>query len=142
MKNCLLLLIVVICGCVQSRQPKIEFMIKEIDFGLIYAGDSVNLHFPYRNNGNADLKILDMNSSCYCTVVNSKNNVLGPGLVDTLDVWFKSYRSESIGLQNSSIVIKTNTNPQLTILHIKGVVKNDSLSDLISSGKVKKRIRN
>lgn len=142
MKNYLLSLIVVICGCVQSRQPKIEFKLKEIDFGLINAGDSVNLYFPYKNTGNANLKILDMNSSCYFTVVKSKKNVTGPGLVDTLVVWFKSYKTESIGLQNSSIILKSNTTPQLTILHIKGIVKNDSLSELISSGKVKKRIRN
>lgn len=125
-------------SCTFNKKPDISFEFKEVDFGLVYAGDSVNVNFPFVNNGSASLQILEINSSCYCTVVKFRKDEIDPGQSDTINVCLRSYKDESLGLQNSSIVVRTNTDPQLTILHVKGVVKNDSLADQISLGKATK----
>ncbi|MCA9771640.1 MAG: DUF1573 domain-containing protein [Myxococcales bacterium] len=58
---------------------RIVFDVRDHDFGQIHQGDLLSFDFPYRNAGDAPLKVDRVAASCGCTAATSTATSLGPG---------------------------------------------------------------
>jgi hypothetical protein len=104
-----------------AKAPKIVFENTDYNFGTIKEGEKAAYAFVYKNEGKKDLIIRKTTTSCGCTVINSKKDVLKPGEKSEIKVTFNSAgRSKR---QNKTITLVTNDplNPQV-MLRISGDV--------------------
>lgn len=103
-----------------STLPVITFDGKEHDFGKIVEGESVSYEFAFTNTGKSDLVIADVSTSCGCTVPSYPKNAIRPGQGGTVRVAFNSRGKR--GMQNKTVVVVANTQPNVTQLKIKAQV--------------------
>jgi len=103
-----------------STLPVISFEKKEHDFGKIVEGESVSYEFTFTNTGKSDLVIADVSTSCGCTVPSYPKNAIRPGQSGTIRVAFNSRGKK--GMQNKTVVVVANTQPNVTQLRIKAQV--------------------
>lgn len=105
-----------------ASAPVVSFDVKSHDFGAINQGDQVKTTFNIKNEGKRDLIIRRVKTSCGCTAVTPKKNVIPAGESVPLEVKFNSRGKR--GRQNKSITVITNDpkNPT-SILRISSDVK-------------------
>lgn len=72
--------------------PIISFEKNEHNFGAIEKGEKVTHEFKFKNTGDADLKILDVKTSCGCTSVAPSKDSFAPGESGVIPVTFDSTR--------------------------------------------------
>lgn len=72
--------------------PKLVFEEREHDWGLIEQGKVATHTFRIANSGSDPLTILDVESSCECTVPKVSKNEIAPGGKAQIDVTFDSKR--------------------------------------------------
>lgn len=100
--------------------PQIKFDEIEHDFGRIIQGERVIYRFKFTNTGNSDLLITKVNSSCGCTVGKYPKTPIAPGKSDYVEASFDSNGRK--GMQNKTITVLTNTQPNLSTLRIKAEI--------------------
>ena len=100
--------------------PKITFEEITYDFGKIIQGEKVAYNFRFENTGKKDLVISKVSTSCGCTVGNYPKKPIKPGEKGKIEVVFDSKRKK--GFQNKTVTVLANTQPNHTMLFIKGVV--------------------
>lgn len=101
-------------------QPIINFVSKEFDFGTINEGEKVQYNFKFVNAGNGDLIIKSAEASCGCTVPKFSDKPVKPGEEGQISVEFNSEGKPGAAAKN--VTIRSNTNPEITILTVKGEV--------------------
>lgn len=99
----------------------IQFDEMKFDFGDIRKGDIVKHSFKFRNSGSNPLIISNAHGTCGCTIPSYPKEPVPPGGEAVLEVEFNSTGKE--GLQNKSISVAANTDPQYTVLSIAANVK-------------------
>ncbi len=104
----------------ESSLPKFEFENKYHDFGIIIQGEKVSYTFRYKNIGGSDLLIRSAKATCGCTVPKWSREPLAPGKEDEIEIIFKS--SGRKGIQNKTITLLANTQPNKVVLTITGEV--------------------
>jgi len=100
---------------------KIEFENDYHDFGTIDEGDEVTHTFKFKNTGKVNLIIADAKSSCGCTVPKWPKEPIAPGGSGKIEVLFSSRGKKDY--ISKPIRILANTNPQITLIHMKGNIK-------------------
>jgi len=100
--------------------PKMVFQETVHDFGKIIKGEKLKYRFKFKNTGNADLVITKVSTSCGCTASHYPKKPIKPGEESYIEVVFDSTHKR--GKQNKTITILANTQPNRTVLHIKGNV--------------------
>ena len=100
--------------------PVISFDKKVHDFGKIIQGEKVSYNFRFTNTGNSDLVISQVNTSCGCTVTRYPKKTIKPGEKEKITVTFDSEGRK--GIQNKTITVASNCQPNKTILRIKAMV--------------------
>jgi hypothetical protein len=104
-----------------AKAPKIILKTNSFDFGKISAGTSIEAVFNLENKGKSNLIIHKISTSCGCTVVKSKENIIKPGASSQIVVTFNSTGQK--GLINKSITVITNDPQSLNmVLWVKGTV--------------------
>lgn len=103
-----------------NRLAKFKFEETEVDFGSINEGEIVEHTFKFKNVGNEDLIITNVQTSCGCTASNWPRNAISPGETSELLVSFNSQGKK--GLNTKEITVIGNTRPTQTILIIKANV--------------------
>lgn len=103
-----------------AKLPMISFEVKEHDFGKIIEGESVSYEFVFTNTGQTDLVIADVSTSCGCTVPSYPKTAIRPGQGGSVKVAFNSRGRR--GMQTKTIVVVSNTQPNVTQLKIKAQV--------------------
>ena len=106
-----------------SKYPttSIEFEEYEYDFGNIKQ-DSKNTHiFKFKNTGENPLIISNARGSCGCTVPTYPKEPIPPGGTGEIEVVYSPGKQK--GLQNKTVTIFANTNPQTTLLKISANVE-------------------
>ena len=73
-----------------SRGPELKFKEYNWDFGKIKQGDIVKHNFLYSNNGDLDLVLKDVRTSCGCTAANVSDKKTSPGKKGKIKVVFDS----------------------------------------------------
>ncbi len=100
-----------------ANAPVVSFNAKAHDFGDINQGDAVEYTFTIKNEGERDLIIRNVKTSCGCTAVTPEKKIISQNEVVPLKVKFDSKGKR--GRQNKSITVITNDpkNPT-TILRV------------------------
>ena len=107
-------------GTEVSSMPKMAFEETTHDFGKIIRGEKLRYKFKFKNVGNADLVISRVSTSCGCTASHYPKKPVKPGEEAYIEAVFDS--SHKRGKQNKTLTIYANTQPNRTVLHIKGNV--------------------
>jgi len=102
----------------KSKSPQITFEKTEHDFGRIIQGERLVYRFRFTNTGSQDLLITKVSSSCGCTVGKYPKEPVAPGKTGDIEVSFDSAGRK--GIQNKSVTVLTNANPNRVDLRIKG----------------------
>lgn len=103
-----------------SRMPQISFTTIEHDFGKLIQGEKVSYIFKFTNTGEAPLLISKVSASCGCTASKYPKDPIAPGEEGKLEVIFDSDGQR--GMQNKTVTVMTNTQPQSTTLRLKAQV--------------------
>ncbi len=105
-----------------AKAPEISFPETTYDFGNMKQNTSVEHEFQFTNQGKTDLVIRKLSSSCGCTAVSPKDDLIKPGQTSTIKAIFSSGSRQ--GRQNKTITVITNDpkNPQV-ILRLTGNVE-------------------
>lgn len=99
--------------------PVIKFESQTVNYGRINKGDDGTRQFKFTNVGKSPLKITRVKSSCGCTIPTYPKKEIMPGESDIIKV---KYNTRKVGKFSKSVSIFTNTNPERTVLRIKGTV--------------------
>lgn len=95
-----------LCAAVTAG-PIISFEKSEHNFGAIEKGEKVTHNFKFKNTGDADLKILDVKTSCGCTSATPEKDTYAPGEAGEIPVTFDSDRFS--GEITKSITVTSNS---------------------------------
>ncbi len=87
------------------------------DFGKINEGETVSYSFVLENRGKSDLIISYIDASCGCTIAKWDQKPLPPRKTTIIEVIFNS--EGKTGIQNKSVKIKSNANPDIKFLNIR-----------------------
>ncbi|GAB2527592.1 DUF1573 domain-containing protein [Spirosoma aerophilum] len=105
-----------------AKMPRITFAETGIyDFGTLTEGDTVEHVFAFTNTGEFPLIINNITASCGCTTPEWPREPVAPGAKSSVRVRFNS--RGKMGQQNKTITIFANTEPSMTDLQFKALVK-------------------
>jgi len=108
-------------GVINSGQlPAMKFEETEHDFGKLIQGETVSYEFQFTNSGKSDLIIVDVSTSCGCTVPSFPKTPIHSGDKGVIKVTYNS--SGKHGFQSKNILVVANTQPNTTLLRIKAQV--------------------
>ena len=88
-----------------SRSPKIEWEVKDVDFGWVAPG-RLSAIYKFRNKGTTDLKIQTAKPSCGCMTAQYTRGPIPPGETGEVEVWI-SLRGKA-GTQLKTTTVFTN----------------------------------
>lgn len=100
---------------------EINFKVKEISFDTIVMGEKAEIDFHFDNTGNNTLYILDTKVSCGCTITSYPRGGISAGNGGVISIIFDS--TGKSGMQDRSIIVVSNGDPNETLLRIKGFIK-------------------
>ncbi len=103
-----------------KKRAKIVFEETEYDFGVIDQGDKINHDFIFKNTGNADLEILNVEVTCGCTTPSYPFIPIAPGEKGTIGVSYNS--TGKLGNQKPMITVFSNARPKVQKIYLKGIV--------------------
>ena len=89
-------------------------------FGDVIQGEKVTYSFTFHNTGGSDLLITRVSTSCGCTVGKYPREPIKPGEQGDIEVTFDTNRRK--GIQNKTVTVLANTEPNKTMLRIKANV--------------------
>lgn len=105
-----------------SSLPAFDFVSEDHDFGRISEGEKVSYTFKFKNSGKSDLIISDAKATCGCTVADYPKTPIKPGEESGIAVSFDSEGKK--GIQNKTVTLVANTQPNTKVLTIKAEVVN------------------
>jgi len=106
----------------ENDVPAIAFKDSIYNFGSVDIGDEVTHDFLFRNAGNRNLVIKEVEAGCVCTSVPYYTaEVISPG--DTGCVRIKLETAGLFGYQAKSILIKSNAKNEIKRLIVKAYVE-------------------
>ncbi len=103
-----------------SYLPKFEFKSQIHDFGVVIQGEKVSHTYVFKNVGKSNLIISSVTASCGCTVSKYDTKPIAPGEEGKIEIVFDS--SGRSGIQNKSITVLSNTQPNRIELHFTAEV--------------------
>ena len=89
------------------------------DFGYLLKGDDAQYYIKFKNIGNVDLELIDVQTDCGCTIVDWGNSLVKPNQWDSILV---KYDTHSTGTIDRQISILTNTKEDITHFYLMGSV--------------------
>ncbi|MGE0822478.1 MAG: DUF1573 domain-containing protein [Candidatus Binatia bacterium] len=95
--------------------PRIAFQESVYDFGKVEQGDQVNHLFHFTNQGDRDLRIEAVKTSCGCTAAVISSEVIPPGKEGTISATFDT--SKFFGEKVKTVTVHSNdpTQPVVTL---------------------------
>lgn len=106
-----------------SLLPRIMFEESVYDFGDLGQTDKKSHTFAFKNTGKSDLIILDVKTSCGCTVASYNEDPIKPGESGEININYDPKNRK--GLQEKGIIVTTNSYPNKTELTIIANVLKD-----------------
>ncbi len=104
--------------------PKIVFSQYIHNFGELKPSAEVSHDFAFTNAGDAPLEILNVRSTCGCTVVAPRQKVLAPGESSVIKITYHAGRAA--GMAEKKIMVYTNDpEQQESVLTIRAAIKTD-----------------
>ena len=92
------------------------------DAGNVIKGEVINAKFKVKNTGDYPLVFGEVRPSCSCTVPHKPEKPIQPGQTGEI---IAQVMTDKLNTKNGSksVTIMTNTEPNTTVLMIKGVIK-------------------
>lgn len=100
---------------------KMEFATTDHDFGKIWDHEKVSYKFVFRNVGTEDLTVLNVRSTCGCTVPELEKNVYAPGEEGEVTVIFNPNNRENAQHKTINVTTDSRETPRVA-LHINSFV--------------------
>jgi uncharacterized cupredoxin-like copper-binding protein len=98
------------CNIVKGDQsgglPTIYFPETQHDFGKVSEGEKINYTFKFINQGQSDLEIKDVKSSCGCTAALISSSNIKPGQEGTIKVEFDTKNRS--GKNSKTVTVQSN----------------------------------
>lgn len=91
------------------------------DFGKLTSGEVVSYIFYFTNTGTENLIVEEVRPSCGCTSPSYTKTPVAPNEKGQIEVKFDS--SGFSGMQNKSVTVTTNGQPEKTVLHFSATVE-------------------
>lgn len=110
------------CQLKPNTPPNIHFDHDTLNFGTIKANDSVTIAFNFQNIGGDSLKILNVEPSCRCSVVNFSKKGYNKGAKGTIYVRYSNFEDQEFGEINKIILVRSNSQPSLHVLTLMGKI--------------------
>ena len=92
------------------------------DAGIVVKGEVINAKFKVKNTGKYPLVFGEVRPSCSCTVPHKPEKPIMPGKTGEIVAQVMTDKLNSKNV-SKSVTIMTNTEPNTTVLRIKGVIK-------------------
>lgn len=108
--------------------PRISFEQKEIDFGKVVVGTTVERSFKFKNTGTAALQVRRVKPSCGCTAALTSKAELPPGEAGEISARFES--ADRHGFQKIEVLVFSNDTAEkdagdcASVLTLRGEVAN------------------
>ncbi|TAE76036.1 MAG: DUF1573 domain-containing protein [Bacteroidetes bacterium] len=103
---------------------KLAFVDKTYNFGKIRKGEKVTTSFYYKNTGTKSINILQVQTSCGCTITEWSKKIIEVGKTGEISVTFDSNEKEDIiGQQNKVILVISNATNKEEKLTLQGEVE-------------------
>ncbi len=99
-----------------ANMAKIKFTQDLHNFGTLKQGEKREHSFEFTNNGSLDLIVIDVKSSCGCTVASYSEEPIAPGQTGQININYDS--TDRIGVQEKKVIVRTNSFPNQTELTI------------------------
>ena len=123
-----------------NKFPKMEFPIREVDFGTHNEGDILDTVFKFTNTGEVPLVISNVKTSCGCTTPYWPKKPIDPGKSDVIKVKFNT--NHKPGNQVKTITIHANTKNLTEQIKIKAYINPKSGKGKQKLQKVNKILKN
>ncbi len=106
----------------EKRLASVQFQTSDHDFGEVgEEAGPVRYRFEFTNNGEVPVKVLDVKASCGCTTPEWSKEEIEPGKTGFITAEYNPLNRP--GQFHKTLTVTTNTEPNTTILNIRGVVK-------------------
>lgn len=104
-----------------NSAPRLVFKEQVYDFGKVEQGDQVNHLFQFTNQGERDLRIESVKTSCGCTAAVISAEVIPPGKEGTISATFDTTRFFGEKVKSISVYSNDPTQP-VTTLTLQGEI--------------------
>lgn len=123
MKNSIFIIIVLLLfSCKRDINNLASIQINKVEnFGEIKVGDTINKTFYLKNLSENTLRIKGLKTSCGCTIAKIKDSLIEKDSGVSIITQYIA-EPDDIGLIEKSIIIEANTEPNFTVLYLKGKV--------------------
>ena len=101
-------------------QAEITFESEVVDYGTIEKGDDGVREFKFTNTGSSPLYIIQVRSSCGCTIPKKPTDSIMPGFEEVIEV---KYDTNRVGPIRKTISVSSNAVTPVVALQIKGTVE-------------------
>lgn len=123
-----LAIILLLINCSGSNKhivgQKTTFSVNQtFDAGEVILGEKIDAEFVIKNTGDFPLVISDVKGGCTCTVVDKPKEPILPGDTYKIKASVKT-ENASAGILSKSVGITANTEPSITTVIVKALVKN------------------
>ncbi|MBI5865745.1 MAG: DUF1573 domain-containing protein [Planctomycetes bacterium] len=111
-----------------GEAPKLTTNVKEWDFGMKWYGEPCEGEITVKNEGNVDLTITSVKTSCGCTLARDKtgsvwnNKILKPGESDVMKLTYNTRKAAAKVSQNITVESNDPSSPTMMI-PVKGEVR-------------------
>lgn len=94
------------------------------DAGEVKKGEMITAKFKITNTGKNPLVFGAVNASCSCTVAEKPEEPVQPGESTVIVAYLNTDKVHNLGLVERNISVIANTEPDLTRLKIRAVIRN------------------
>jgi len=102
--------------------PQIAFAQMKYDFGKIRKGEKVTTAFHFKNTGLKPLKILQVQTTCGCTITQWQKELIPPNGTAEISVVFDTTLKDMVGKQTKSILVISNGKNKEVLLALEGEI--------------------
>lgn len=123
MRSVIIVMILFLTGCTSQQvtnNAQVEFKNKEVDMHILKYKVPASCSFQLKNSGKQPLVILDIKTSCGCTVPNWKKKPIKPGKEDKITI---KYDTSHPGRFRKTITVYYNGPASPAELVVKGEVE-------------------
>ena len=103
-----------------SKFPQISFAQMKYDFGQVRKGEKVMTAFHFKNTGMKPLQILQVQTTCGCTITEWQKTVIPPNGTGEISVIFDTTVKDMAGKQTKSILVISNAKNKEVLLSLEG----------------------
>ena len=120
------LVFILVCICFnnilgQEKGPEISFETKQIDYGIIKNNSNGQRTFSFINTGDENLIIIDVRSSCGCTIPKKPDEPILPGEKSKIIVQYDTKNRQGSFKKTITVTTNIEENP-IVELRIIGTV--------------------